>query len=720
MNDNNCKGRAMLAMAALANAGIAFPQDSSQDSTSAPRTMPTVRVEAAAEAPVEATSTKTGISLLETPQAVSVVTAETLQDRNISDLGQALQRVAGVSASSTYGYYDAYTLRGYDAAYGSLFLDGLTTTSVAGTNNELAGLEQVEVIKGPAAALYGASPLGGIVNLVSKRPTPEAFVETNITTGSYDRIEAHVDANSPLNAWGTLLGRVNLLYRDADDFVDHSGENRVYVAPALTWDVSDASTITFFGRYQQDRDNPWSPLTAYGTVLPSVHGDLPIEFSVNRDGEDRAIIDQERRAAGLVFDHVFDEHISFHQSLRYTRTHTYWNNWVFSDNFVDSSFIDGVQQGQILGLYVYGPFRQTDRDFGVDNHLRMAFESGGFSHRVTLGVDHKRNENAFAEDGGNYDYLANTLDILDPRDTTPLLHDPAAAYGGRGRSRQTGYYVQEHLGLPGERWFVTLGGRWDEAVTDGQKDQAFSPNLGVNYLLTPGVSLYVNASEPFTPQGTWVLDIDGNALPAETGRNYEVGVKWQLPDSSFAGMVSAFQLTRENVATEDPSNPFFYVVTGEQRSRGIEIEGTWKPAPAWTASWAYTWIDAEITADNTLVAGTRLSNVPEHNLFLEGRYQLLGGPLAGLAFTLSGLYNSEKNSSLFPTDIDGDGIDEPAVPLPGYTLVDAGVTYGRDAWQARLTANNILDERYYPDAGYYTRVTPGEPRNWTLSFSYRF
>lgn len=124
---------------------------------------------------VEGEISKSDAPLIRTPQAISVVTGETIRERGITDLNDALRSVAGISRSSTYGYYDAYTIRGYDTAYDSLYLDGLITYSVAGTNYDLAGLERVEVLKGPASSLYGSAPIGGIVNLVSKRPQDRPF-----------------------------------------------------------------------------------------------------------------------------------------------------------------------------------------------------------------------------------------------------------------------------------------------------------------------------------------------------------------------------------------------------------------------------------------------------------------------------------------------------------------------------------------------------------------
>lgn len=668
---------------------------------------------------VATTSAKSTIPLMELPQAISVVGADFIKDQGIRRLGDALSAVAGVSRSSTYGFYDAYTIRGYDAAYGSIYLDGMMETNSAGANNELAGLERVEVVKGPASALFGASPLGGIVNLVSKRPQPQSFVEVSAATGSYGLAEGSIDANAPLDASGSVLGRLNVLYRDTGDFVKFSGENRVFVAPALTWSLSDATHLTILGRYQRDRDSPWSPVTAYGTVLPSVWGELPIDFAVNHTGSQRNVSNLDRAQLGYVFDHKFNDVLAFTQTLRDSYTKTYWNNWVFSDQFVDNSFVSGVQQGHELGLFIYGPYKQIDHDLAVDSRMTAKVGDGAIHQEFMLGVDHRRNRSSQDASGSNYDITQNSLDILAPDYNTVLIHDPANTYTADSRTRQTGIYVQDHIGF-NQVFFATLGGRWDWVNSDGFKTHAFSPNVGLNYYVAPGVSLYVNAARSFTPQFSWEITFDGVALPPETGRNYEGGVKLGTADDTLGAMVSVFQLTRENVATSDPVHPLYYVVTGQQRSRGLELEGTWMPSKAWTMSLAYTYIDAIVTRDSDIPVGTRLANVPRNNVYLTGAYTLQQGPLQGLGFNASVLYNSAKNSGLYEADINGDGIPDPAAQLPAYTVFNAGLSYAIRGWDARLNVNNLFDHRYYPDASDYTRVTPGAPRNWRLSLTKRF
>jgi iron complex outermembrane receptor protein len=681
--------------------------------------LPQVRVIGTPDEVDASTAPKSGLSLIETPQAISIVTAQTIEDRGITRLTDALRGVAGVSRSSTYGFYDAYSIRGYDAAYNSIFLDGLTMTNAAGTNNELAGLEQVEVIKGAASALYGAAPLGGIVNLVSKRPRADSFFDVGLATGSYGNVEARVDANAPLTESGSLLGRLNLLYRDTDDFENFSGENRIYVAPALTWNIAEATHLTFLGRYQRDHDNPWSPLIAYGTVLPAAFGELPIDFSINRRGDYRAIQNQERKQIGYAFQQDFGPTLRFEQNLRYGHTYTYWNNWLFSDELLDSNFVDGVQQGHLWGLNVYGPFRQTNNDFTVDNRLHWRAEIGSVTHGVMVGFDFKRTAERHAEDGGNYDMTVNTMDVLAPDYSAPLIHDPAAAYSDSAKSKQKGYYIQDHIGF-GEKFFLTLNGRWDDVLSDGIRDHAFSPNAGINYFLTPSLAVYANWSKSFTPQFGWVTDVDGNILPPERGRNVEAGVKFGDASRPFTAQIALFQLTRQNVANSDPENPLFYVVTGEQRSRGLEIEGGWSPREAWKFGWAYSYIDAVITRDEVFATGVQLSNVPRHNLFLSAQYEVQSGPLSHLRVGLEALYNSRRNSSLSPYDYNGDGVDDPAIPLPSYSLADLVVSYPVQGWDAQLSVDNVFDERYYPDAGYYTRITPGAPRSWRFALARKF
>jgi len=178
------------------------------------------------------TATKTRTLLLETPQAVSVVTRKLIEDEGAQDLEEALRNVAGVSVGGYYNEWDYYRIRGFDASYGNTYLDGLIADGAP--YEELWGLERIEVVKGPASTLFGQGPLGGFVNLVSKRPRPDFFGELQFTAGSFNYYQGAMDVNFPGSKSETIYMRLNGLFRSADSFVDFADSKRVFVAPAFT------------------------------------------------------------------------------------------------------------------------------------------------------------------------------------------------------------------------------------------------------------------------------------------------------------------------------------------------------------------------------------------------------------------------------------------------------------------------------------------------------
>lgn len=685
---------------------------------------------------------KTDIPLLETPQAVSVVSAEDIAARGVTRLSEALRTVAGVSRSTTYGFYDAYTIRGFDAAYGSVYLDGLVNEAGVGFNQELSAIEQIEVLKGPSSMLFGQAPLGGLINLVSKRPRDEAFLKVTASTGSWNLVEGTVDANAPLNASGTLLGRINLTYRDADSFVKNAGINRVFVAPAITWKPGPDTTLTVLGRFQRDHDAPISPLPAYGTVLPGVVA-IPHDFAINNAGDQRVFNNRNRVQIGYLFDHRFSDAISFSQTLRWTRRKEYWNRWMFAAGFIDEDGQPSIQtdgegnpvSDQIgnfiqvptatLGRIFYGPYRATDKDFAVDNRLKGKFATGGIQHEWLAGVDHRSNRGT-SFSAGDYDPTHYPLDIANP-DYNEVLVVPTDGFADSTRGKQTGIYIQDHLKF-GDLATLTLGGRYDWAEASGQKDSAFSPRVGVTAKLVSGVNAYASWSKSFLPQlsARQVISVDGEGtvteagpLPPERGQNIEFGIKFAPEGLPVSGSVAVFQLTRKNVATPDPRPAYaneYSVVSGEQRARGFEAELRWQPLRGFDVALAYTYVDAKVTKDNRFTVGAPLANVPKHNIGAFAQYQVPEGPLAGLGANLGVTYNSKRNGDHWSTKPDGSVL----IWLPSYTLVDAGLSYRRDSWGLQLTVANLFDKRYFPDTGGIDRVTPGNPRSWRLTLSKEF
>lgn len=641
---------------------------------------------------------KNGVSDRENPQATSVVTQDLIANQGATQLADALRNVAGISRSSTYGFFDAYQMRGYDAAYGSVYLDGLKNGNVAGELHELGGLEQVEVIKGPASGLYGASPLGGVVNLVSKRPRAGQFLDVRVGAGSFGSIDAGIDANGVLG--NGLTGRLNLIYRDGDQFVDYSHVTRLYVAPALKWSIGEDTTLTLLSRFQRDDTNPWSPTTAWGTLLPNPNGQVPFTLSINDDDE-KAYYDQTSGQVGYELIHRFSDAVTLTQNVRWERSTVDWDNWLFAS---------GISADQTtIGRYLYGRTHYDYNDIAADTRLTFAAATGSITHRILIGFDYSASSYGYYNNG-LFDPWANPLDLFNPDYSVPLDKTYDSITAGTAESENVGLYIQDHIRFT-EAFTVTLGGRWDKVDAEGQRDDAFSPTIGAAFALNDETSLYVNAARSFTPNGSWYTTFDGQALPPETGKNVEAGVKHASKDGKLSGLVSVFRLTRQNVPTDDPEHPFFYIVTGEQQSQGVEIEGQWRPNPQWHFAAAYAYTDAKVTDDEVFPIGMKLPNVPEHNLNLWGQYTIASGVFKDVSLSAGLLYNSDKYFYEW-----GDGV----YPVKGYILADIGAAYRVGDWKAQLNIRNLFDERYISDACCLDRITPGAPRTWQVSLSRRY
>lgn len=661
-----------------------------------------------AAAPVAA---KADIPMLENIQPISVLPEELLRDQGVRRISEALYNVAGVSRSNNYGFFDGFNIRGFNASSGATYLDGLLDDTGYGTS-EMTALGRVEVVKGPASGLFGQGPISGIVNLVSKRPENDTFLDMGIAGGSYNFKELTVDANLPLNASGTLLARLTGVIRDQDFFVHASGQQRFFVAPALTWAPDADTTLTVLGRYVDDHINPWSPTTAYGTALPNPNGPVDIKLSIN-DVEYPAVQDNDYWNLGYVFDHKFSDAIAVHQSLRYQDFRNTWDNWLFVTGI--SSDYRRVRRA------FYGPYAENGHYFRVDTNASARFDTGPLNHYVLAGLDYGRRA---ASNVNLYDSsMPYELDLYDPVYGTLSTHNPAVpATTYASRTRQRGFYLQDHIKL-GDLLTVTLGGRWDKAtstVTNNGianpkvSDNAFSPRAGATVALTDWISLYANYAKSFNPQGTYRA-ADGSNLPPERGVNYEGGVKLARKDGTLTGMFTVFQLTRTNVATADAVIPNVYVLTGEQRTRGVEAEAGWRPLPGVELTGAFTYLDAKVTADNRLQVGSRLGSIPRYIANLWARYTIQDGALANLG-------------AGFGVHHEGDRMASTASAVPGatapfrlkaYTLVDGALFYDFGEWSVQANMRNILNKRYFPTAS-LTRTTPGEPRTFIVSLSRRF
>jgi iron complex outermembrane recepter protein len=643
-------------------------------------------------------------SLLDVPQAITVVDHELLRDQGAYRLDDALKNVAGVMPGGYYEAWDYYRIRGFDASFNT-YLDGLRGGN--GMGEEIFGLESVEVLKGPSSTLYGQSVLGGIVNLRSKVPRPDAFAQVQFTGGSYGFYEPAIDAGASLNRSHTLYARINLLDRSTDSFVNYVTRDRVYVAPALTWDINPDTKLTLLGRYQHDTGHMGFPLPAQGTVLPNPNGEIPISLFVGEPSNPNPVSEVNKQF-GYQVTHRFNDSFSVYQNARVA---WYENHW---DKLLYPAFLGADEQT----LYRYPVTYQSQwDDYAVDTGTRFRVDTGSIQHSLVGGVDYYREPKKYNEESIDFKdpsaYMP--VNVFHPVYGTPF--SPISPFAsGDTRTRYVGLYVQDRMQLT-ERLSLTAGGRLDFASDrdfsqpDSNVNNAFSPRVGANYRVLPSVSLYASYSKSFLPQTGMVYNgsLSGAFANPETGDQWEGGVKTSLLAGRMVNTISAYRLTRNNVLTLDPNHPTFYVLTGTQRSKGVEVETSFQLHRTWNLILAYAFTNAYVVKDNVIPAGTPTQNVPRHSANVWSTYELQHGWLRGVGLGFGARYYTQQSGDLLNT-----------FSIPAYGLMDASIFYRRKHLGCQVNAYNLADKRYFTGSYNDVYVQPGNPRSIRTTISWTF
>lgn len=631
--------------------------------------------------------------LLETPQAVTVVSQQLIEDQDAEKLEDVLRNVAGISAGGYYGSYDQYRIRGFEGAY-KTYWDGLRGDS--GTAPEMFGMEKVEVIKGPASALYGNAPLGGLVNIVSKRPKYDAGGEIGLGVGSFNTYEATVDAYSPLYTPGSgsvdgksgIFGRIVGLYRETDTFISHSEKQRLYIAPSILFQLSEDTKFTFLGSYTKDDNTEGMPLPASGTITKNPNGHIPLDRYIGIPGQGNNI-EFERLRLGYEFSHRINDTVSLRQNFSYSRIDQTWDR-VFYPQF--GGALGG--SGNLLGLTPYS-YDDTSERYGVDTGVDFNFDTYSVKHTATVGMDYYHEKGTFRSGWGT----GLSLDVFNPN-YNQVVAKPTLGAESESGSEVFGFYAQDHMKLS-ETVSLTLGARFDnyQDRTSGDSETALSPKIGVTYEFIKDIAAYANYSTSFQPQN----DPLGVAVDPIEGENIEAGLKYSAYDGKWSGMASVFQLNRDN-AVVPTGGPGGYVLSGEQESRGFEFENTLALLPGLDITSAYTYLDAEDKDANTPLIG-----VPENTFSLWAKYTIQEGTFQGVGFGLGGRAVSDQSGDL------ANSFD-----IPSYVVLDAALYYEKDNFSAQVNFKNITGEDYFSGSYSEFYVLPAAPFNVTASASWKF
>lgn len=630
-----------------------------------------------------ATGSKTDTPLIRTPQSIAVVTADQIRTQQALSIGETLNYVAGV-AGQVNGAGDTrcggQQIRGFDVTSNSVYRDGLRLpgTSQADFNClDPYGAERIEVLKGPASVLYGQNGPGGIINYVSKKPLFTPFGEVAIAGGSFDRVQGSFDFGGPVEqSGGQWAYRMTGVVRQSGNQVDFVNDDRVFLAPSLTWQPDADTTLTILTNYQNDKAG-WGLqfMPALGTVFPNAGRFIPRNRFLGVPGQDR--YDTEQASIGYQFEHRFSDDLIVRQNLRYSH--------LINDQILayGGGYADPAT-GELSRFA--GSGRSVLGTFAVDTHAQVGFETGPLSHTALFGLDYR--DTSYTDRLSNLTALP--INVFNPV-YTDFIGPPVVSQSLEVGQQQIGLYVQDQIRF--DRLTLVLAGRsdWADSTIDdrinarnntGRSDHAFTGKAGLIYNFDNGVAPYVSYSESFLPT---LQTLDGNVLEPETGRQYEVGVKYQPPGLNAFFTAAAFDLTRQNVIRFDAVNATFLPrQTGEINSRGVELEAVVSLTEGLNVRAAYAYIDAEITKDpDGGNQGKVPTTVPHNRASAFADYTIQTGDWRGLGF---------GGGVRFVGSTFGD--DANTFKVPEATVFDSVISYTRDNYRLSINATNLADKRY--------------------------
>ncbi|MDD5033687.1 MAG: TonB-dependent receptor [Methylococcaceae bacterium] len=666
--------------------------------------------------PNATTATKTDTPIMETPLSIQVVPKVVLDDQQAVSLKDGLQNVSGVQWSPVEGnLYENFVLRGFDAG-NSIARNGIRDTALA---TDLANIERLEVLKGPASILYGRIEPGGLINRVTKQPLFLPYYSLQQQFGSFDLYRTTVDATGPINQ--ELAYRFNLAYQSNNSFRDFVDNDRIFLAPSLTWRPTDRTELGLTLEYQYDKLRWDDGIPAIGNRPANVPISRYLGDPISKDTQEKELVD-------------------FHWS------HEFNKDWKINQRFVAS--LVTYHQFNVLPLGIHNDNRTLDMGLWDSHQERNTYsqninltghaETWGAQHTILAGFDFYQ----FDQPGAsptisatipNFDLYNSNAGKLDG----VALHYPRNSYGFNGQTWY-GIYFQDQVKL-WDKLHLLAGGRYDwatvgtayGAATESLAETAaakkelnvdkFNPRFGIVYQPWSWASLYANYTESLGAN-SGRNQATNTPLKPQEAHQYEVGIKNEFFDGRLNSTLAFFEITKKNIAAlwPDPTLALqgFGFSIGEARSRGIEYDLSGQLTENWSLIANYAYTDAIITKginDGTGPApqvrrGNRLPLAPKHSANLWIKYELTDGALKGLSFGTGARIVSQRQG-----DVQND------FQLPGYVTWNAMMGYkyklGDSTLTAQLNAYNLLDKRYYAgtdlvDGATRVNIIPGAPINF--------
>jgi outer membrane receptor for ferric coprogen and ferric-rhodotorulic acid len=653
------------------------------------------------------TATKLPLSIRQTPQSVSVITRQRIDDQGMNDLNDVVKYAPGITLRKFGSDRQQFLARGF--TIDNLMYDGLPTIvsnftldTISGA--DLAMYDRVEVVRGATGLMTGAGSPSATLNLVRKRPTATPQVSVTTSAGSWDRYRTEVDASNKLNESGTLRGRVVTAYEKGNSFVDERDKERQTFYGVLEADLNDSTTWTLGASKQRDdATSDWGSLPA-GRNGENLH--LPRSTFLSNDW---AYWDRDNISVFTDLTHRFDN--GWSGKLAAARI------WAESDMFSSYMTTSGATGfGQASGQY-----DTTDVQTNLDGSLSGPFQLFGREHDLMFGVS--RREEKFDQTGGYYGSTPINIYDFNPHSIPKPDISTRTGYESKNTATEDGVYAAARFN-PIDPLHIIVGSRisWYDYKNrsantgDYKVTQEVTPYAGVVYDLNETYSAYASYTEIFKPQNQ--QDVGGGILDPMTGESYEIGLKGEYLDGGLNASLALFDMTQENRAYAIPDQPptcqqqnrTCYEAAGEVRSRGIDAEVTGALTPDWQFTAAYTLVLSQYVKDRTFEKGNLFApNQPKH-LFKAATTYHLPGDLNKMRVGADVLAQSETYNRVG----NGHSVQD------AYAVVGLMAGYRFDEhWDARVNLNNVFDEKYWqgiPTAtgsGVY-----GDPRNVMFSLKW--
>jgi outer membrane receptor for ferric coprogen and ferric-rhodotorulic acid len=650
------------------------------------------------------TATKLNMSIRETPQSVSVMTRQRIEDQNINDLNELVKFAPGLTLRKTGSDRQAFQARGFDID--NIMYDGLPTTTSTFTQDtinaaDMAIFDRVEVVRGATGLMTGAGSPSATINLVRKRPTATPQVSISGSAGSWDRYRTEIDASNKLNEAGTIRGRVVAAYQDKNSFVDVRDNQRQTFYGVFEADLTDATTWTIGASKQRD-----DQASDWGSLPSGPNGeDLHLSRSTFLSN-DWAYWDQENYTVFSDVTHRFDN--------GWTAKVAGAKMWSESDTF--SSYLNYRNGGFYQSS---GEYLTDDDQTNIDASLTGPFQLFGQEHELVVGAS--RRQEKYDQRGG---WWGNET-LIDPYNFNHDVPKPSSSdrnpYQSRNTTTEKAVYAAARFN-PIDPLHVIIGSRvswfdYESRSTDNQYNvvREVTPYAGVIYDLDDTYSVYASYTEIFKPQSQ--QDLGGSVLEPMTGKSYEIGLKAEYFDGSLNAAVALFDMTQENraylLANQAGVCPTYpaqscYGAAGEVRSQGIDAELSGALTPDWQFSASYVYVLSEYVKDvNQSNEGKLFApNQPKHLFKAATTYQLTGD-----------LNKWRVGADIFAQSDTYRRVGNGHAEQDAYGVVGLMAGYRFDEhWDARVNFNNIFDEKYWQGIpnGAGTGVY-GDPRNLMFS-----